>query len=263
MQHHQSLWRALIHVLTFSVLVAISLVSVRAGDPGDLSGTWTSNEELSDDPASILRDAANDGAGSSGGLLRRITRSVSVFGIPVGSLPLPSGSSAPSADEDEPTHAGYTLRAIRELKVLQDARATELDYGGTELVAYRHGEVAETDNARVLAEWSRLKNALNAPNLGEKTREQINAKLKDLAKALEDLKTTSALDLALRALDKNWWTKVLKVFVTLARPQLEGWELDLMQHEAHQGDYHLDLKTALVPLKQQLFRLKRGMNYIP
>jgi hypothetical protein len=132
-------------------LVVCALVAgARAESQVDLTGTWLLDESLSDNPTKVLRDASSTRGGD--GIGRQIARSVSVFGIPVGSLPLPSGGDEEqeSEAEDPPENA---LQPISRMRILQDAQATELEYDGSTTVTYRHGIREEREDRSIVASW--------------------------------------------------------------------------------------------------------------
>jgi hypothetical protein len=123
-------------------------------DGADLTGSWILDESASDDPAAVIRDASSH-SGAAGGKLKRVFGGVSVLGIPVGSLPLPSGASSaePPDPEESAGQAAYTLEAVHEIRILQQRDATEFDYDHRALVSYQHGVAVETSDATVEADW--------------------------------------------------------------------------------------------------------------
>jgi hypothetical protein len=133
------------------VVVCVLAAGARAEGELDLTGTWLLDQSLSDNPTKVLRDASSTRGGD--GLGKRIARSVSVFGIPVGSLPLPSGGG----DEEEESEADdppeNALQPISRIRILQDAHATELEYDGSTTVAYRHGIREEREDRSIVASW--------------------------------------------------------------------------------------------------------------
>ena len=80
--------------LTVALLTSLTGHAAAADSRGSLAGTW-SLDDGSEDPVRAL-DPRNGGDG----LGRRIARSVTVFGIPVGSLPLPGDDKA----NEDPSH---------------------------------------------------------------------------------------------------------------------------------------------------------------
>jgi hypothetical protein len=119
--------------------LAVMLMSVAshvaAADPASLAGAWSLDERSSDDPVHEL-DPRNGGDG----LGRRLVKSVNVFGIPVGSLPLPGDDEA----EEEPLSPqqilgplAYAFEATYRLRIAQGDAATEIRYGNASPTVYR------------------------------------------------------------------------------------------------------------------------------
>ncbi|MDH3591252.1 MAG: hypothetical protein OER88_05200, partial [Planctomycetota bacterium] len=119
------------------------------------------------------------------------------------------------------------------------------------------------DRKAIEKQLAALQEQLANTSLSKQAREKANAKVDALKKGLKDITTLSGLDLIIRALDLTWWTKVLGAFVSLAKPQLRGRELELSQHEAHLGEYRRELNTVVQMHERHLLRLKRGLGYIP
>lgn len=119
----------------------------------DLTGSWVLDAARSDDPGAVLREEPRDASGSRGGALSRVARGVVIFGIPVGSLPLPGGGSSRSTEAAEAiVDVDYALRQVSELRILQQGDATQLEYG-RRLVSFEHGAVTETAHGTVRADW--------------------------------------------------------------------------------------------------------------
>jgi hypothetical protein len=134
----------------FWLLGCTLALGVRA-DGEDLTGTWLLDDSLSDDPALVVREESSQGGGS--GIGRSVVRGINIFGIPVGSLPLPSGSSDESSPEEAFAASAYVLAKVTEIRVLQEAAATEIEYSDGTTVTYRHGVPDEREAATVLADW--------------------------------------------------------------------------------------------------------------
>ena len=73
-------------------LISVAGHAVGAESDDSLAGTWSLDDRSSDDPVDEIGGKHGDGLG------RRIVRSVNVFGIPVGSLPLPGDEE----EEEDP-----------------------------------------------------------------------------------------------------------------------------------------------------------------
>ena len=131
------------------MVVCVLAAGARAEGELDITGTWLLDKSLSDNPTKVLRDASSTSGGD--GLAKRIARSVSVFGIPVGSLPLPSGGDEEEGDADDPPE--NALQPISRIRILQDAQATELEYDGSATVTYRHGIREEREDRSIVASW--------------------------------------------------------------------------------------------------------------
>jgi hypothetical protein len=133
------------------VVVCVLAAGARAEGELDLTGTWLLDESLSDNPTKVLRDASSARGGD--GIGRQIVRSVSVFGIPVGSLPLPSGGDDEEEDSQADDPQENALQPISRMRILQQAQATELEYGGATTVTYRHGIREELEDRTIFASW--------------------------------------------------------------------------------------------------------------
>jgi hypothetical protein len=114
-------------------------------DTGDsLAGAWSLDDRSSDDPVRELDD------GHSGdGLGRRVVRGINVFGVPVGSLPLPGDDEK----EQEPLtpaqivgpSLAYAFEATYRLRVTQNGSGTEIRYGNAPSIIYHDGDTFQHD----------------------------------------------------------------------------------------------------------------------
>ena len=142
---------ALQRVAGLWVGLCLAATLARADGGVDLTGTWVLDDALSDDPAAVLRERSSP---SGSGLGRAVVRDISVFGIPVGSLPLPTGNDDEPKDAEEVAGpAAYAVSAVERLEIAQDAAASTFDYGNATSVSYRHGVRQESDAGTALAEW--------------------------------------------------------------------------------------------------------------
>jgi hypothetical protein len=126
--------RKTVEWLTLALLSAAGPVA--AADSGaSLAGTWLLEDRSSDDPVEELLGRQGEGLGS------RIARSVNVFGIPVGSLPLPEGDDEDENELQTPEQVvgalAYVFEATYRLRIAQSAEATEIRYGNTPPLSYR------------------------------------------------------------------------------------------------------------------------------
>jgi len=134
------------------LLIGLCLAAALTHADGDvdLTGTWVLDDSLSDDPVAVLRERSSP---SGSGLGRAVVNGISVFGIPVGSLPLPSGNDDEPADIDEAAGpAAYAVSVVERLGIVQEAAASTFDYGNATRV-YPHGVRQESDAGTVVAEW--------------------------------------------------------------------------------------------------------------
>jgi hypothetical protein len=129
------------------LLVAGHVAAAQSAD--SLAGTWSLEEGSSDDPVRELE-------GNHGGLARRIAQSVNVFGIPVGSLPLPGDGE----EEEEPLSPGqvlgalgYILEATYRLRIAQSDTAIQLRYGNAPAISYLIPQNFEHDGWTSKVEW--------------------------------------------------------------------------------------------------------------
>jgi hypothetical protein len=129
-------------------LLAIALLTLTgqaaAGSGDSLAGTWSLDDRSSDDPVDAIEGKHGNGLG------RQIVKSVNIFGIPVGSLPLPGDDEGEK--EDPPTPAqivgaslAYVFEATYRLRITQNDSATEIRYGNAPANVYRDGVMFEHD----------------------------------------------------------------------------------------------------------------------
>jgi hypothetical protein len=137
------------------VLLALGLIASPRAQDSPLTGSWVLNDALSDDIASVMQEASSADRKKLDGGLKRFARSVVVFGIPVGELPLPSNASKSSDEEQQWGDSGYVFDEVTEIRILQQDDATQLEYGNERLLIYRHGVAMELDHETVEANWHR------------------------------------------------------------------------------------------------------------
>lgn len=132
-----------------AVLMTVAEPVTAADSDGSLAGAWSLDECSSDDPVRELQGRAGDGVG------RRIVRSVNVFGIPVGSLPLPDGEDEeePPAPADVLGALAYVFEATYRLRIAQDGATTEILYGNSPTMVYRTPSSVAHDGWTSKAEW--------------------------------------------------------------------------------------------------------------
>lgn len=116
----------------------------------NLSGTWSLAPSQSQDPNEVLGDAAEAKSQGAGQSVKRVLRGINIFGVPVGSLPLPEREKEP--DDDEADYLDRLLTAT-ELEILQESSATDIDYKPGATATYPHGVEVETDVAKIVANW--------------------------------------------------------------------------------------------------------------
>ncbi len=140
--------RAALAVLAF---IAIGAVAQPAPHP-NLTGTWVLDKSHSDNPARPREEKSASSGGS--GIGRQVIKGINVFGIPVGSLPLPTGHEPEPLEADDLPGAEQALSVVTQIRILQEASATELDYGGALTATYQHGRRAEDRDGGVRAGWN-------------------------------------------------------------------------------------------------------------
>jgi hypothetical protein len=135
--------------LAVQLLSVLALGAAQAASRPDLTGTWELDASRSDDPMVAQKEHESSGGP---GMARRVMNGVSVFGVPVGQLPLPSkGETEPLGPDDLPG-AEQVLSTVKSMRILQEESATEFDYGGW-TAAYSHeGHTLEGDRT-VSASW--------------------------------------------------------------------------------------------------------------
>jgi hypothetical protein len=115
-------------------IAVLSAAGQAAAASASLAGTWFLEERSSDDPVRELLGRQGGGLGS------RIVRDVNIFGVPVGSLPLP-GDDGEEEEELSPEQVlgalAYVFEATYRLRIAQDTAATEIRYGNTPPLSYR------------------------------------------------------------------------------------------------------------------------------
>lgn len=116
--------------------------------PVDLSGEWTLNYPLSDDPSEVLGNGTS--ASESGfGLLKSIGYSIGVYGISVGDI----ADMLPRRERDEPVIPREITDAMDELSVVQDETTIEIVYDQVSTVVYRNGDLPRETDAYQSAIW--------------------------------------------------------------------------------------------------------------
>jgi hypothetical protein len=133
-----------------TVALMFVAVQVAAADPDhSLAGTWSLDDRSSDDPVREIGGKHGDGLG------RRIVRNVNVFGIPVGSLPLPGDEEEedPLTPEQVVGALAYVFEATYRLRIAQDDAATEIVYGNAPTVGYRPSATLQRNGWASKAEW--------------------------------------------------------------------------------------------------------------
>src|SRR6185503_4140767 len=115
----------------FMASVAGHAAAAESSDP--LAGTWSLDDRSSDDPVEAI------GGKHGNGLGRQIARSVNVFGIPVGSLPLPGDGEEeeePLTPEQVAGALAYVFEATYRLRITQNDAATVMRYGNSPTLSY-------------------------------------------------------------------------------------------------------------------------------
>ena len=126
------------------VTVALLLLAghAAAADSGpSLAGTWSLDDRSSDDPVHEL-DPRNGGEG----LGRRIVNGATVFGIPVGSLPLPGDDEKeedPLTPEQIVGALAYVFEATYRLRITETDAATEVRYGNAPSIVYHDSDTLQ------------------------------------------------------------------------------------------------------------------------
>ena len=122
-------------------LMAVAGHVATADSGNSLAGTWSLDDRSSDDPVHEL-DPRNGGEG----LGRRVARSVNVFGIPVGSLPLPGDDEEeedPLTPEQIVGGLAYVFEATYRLRITETDAATEVRYGNTPSIVYHDSDTLQ------------------------------------------------------------------------------------------------------------------------
>jgi hypothetical protein len=140
--------RAALALLTF---FTIGAAAQPAAHP-NLTGTWALDKPHSDNPAHPREQSSSHSGGS--GIGRSVIKGINVFGIPVGSLPLPTGHEPEPLDADDLPGAEQALSIVTQIRILQEASATEFDYGGPLTATYEHGRRSEDRDGSVRAGWN-------------------------------------------------------------------------------------------------------------
>src|SRR5688572_14233589 len=141
-----------VKLLAVALMASVAGQGVAAESGDSLAGTWSLDDRSSDDPIDEI-----DGRQGGDGLGRRIVKSVNVFGIPVGSLPLPGDEEE---EEDPLTPAqivgaslAYVFEATYRLRITQNDSATEIRYGNAPSNIYRAAATFQHDGWTSKAEW--------------------------------------------------------------------------------------------------------------
>jgi hypothetical protein len=88
-----------------------------------------------------------------GGFGSRVARGVTIFGIPVGSLPRPERADDEEDLEESLRGVEHVFEATYRLSIRQEGDVTEIQYGNEPTIEYRHGVAIERDGAAARAEW--------------------------------------------------------------------------------------------------------------
>jgi hypothetical protein len=133
-------------------LVAVFAIgSAQAANRPDLTGTWELDASRSDDPGLLQKESESSGGGT--GVARRVMNGISVFGVPVGQLPLPSKAEPEALGPEDLPGAEQVLSTIKQIRILQEESATEFDYGGAWTATYAHDGHALDGDRAVSATW--------------------------------------------------------------------------------------------------------------
>jgi hypothetical protein len=122
-------------------LMAVAGPVAAAGSGDSLAGAWSLDDRSSDDPVHEI-DPRNGGEG----LGRRIVSGATVFGIPVGSLPLPGDDEEeedPLSPEEIVGALAYVFEATYRLRITQDNGTAEIRYGNAPTMIYRDKQTFE------------------------------------------------------------------------------------------------------------------------
>jgi hypothetical protein len=134
-------------------IAALALAgAAAAADPPDLTGTWSLEKRRSDNPARPRTEESKKKGGS--GAAKQVARGISVFGIPVGSLPLPSKREPEPLAVDDLAGAEQLMSEVLQIRILQEPGAVEFDYGGAMSATYELGARARDGERTVVASWN-------------------------------------------------------------------------------------------------------------
>jgi hypothetical protein len=137
--------------LVVQVIAVIAAGAVQAASPPDLTGTWELDATRSEDPRLAQKEHESSGGGT--GVAKRVMDGISVFGVPVGQLPLPSKAEPEPLEPDDLPGAEQVLSTVTRIRILQEESATEFDYGGAWTAAYTHDGHALDGDRTVSASW--------------------------------------------------------------------------------------------------------------
>jgi hypothetical protein len=104
---------------------------------------------------------------------------------------------------------------------------------------------------------------LEQPNLEPKAREAIVKLIELNQKALTELQSISAYDLAIRALEKAEVSGLITGIMKLARPDFERREVIRTEKEETLGEYPIESAIWIKPLERRLARLRQAKEWIP
>ena len=88
------------------------------------------------------------------GIGRVPIKGINVFGIPVGSLPLPTGHEPEPLRRTTYPGAEQALSVVPQIRILQEASADQFDYGGPRTATYEHRPPSEDRDGSVRAGWN-------------------------------------------------------------------------------------------------------------
>jgi hypothetical protein len=108
-----------------------------------------------------------------------------------------------------------------------------------------------------------LSKQLNNPQLDAKGREYLSKQLEKAQKALSEVQAISAYDLAILALEKAKYSRLITEVMKLARPDFERRDLERIERDEALADFPIEGALGVKQAERRLNRLRKAREWIP
>jgi hypothetical protein len=104
---------------------------------------------------------------------------------------------------------------------------------------------------------------LNNPQLDAKAREALSKQLERAQKALAEVQAVSAYDLAILALEKAKYSRLITEVMKLARPDFERRDLERIDRDEVIADFPIEGDLWIKQQQRRVDRLRKAREWIP